>query len=296
METLKRPPDRVALLDRRPSPGSSVLRPAIAAGLSRLGATVRRLRGTPRVPRPPHTPGGGENPDEDEDDPGDDRGEGSAHGQRAKEEQDGPEYPDVAEPARKWFSPDGCKPVHGEAGGEDEEAENLDGAKSDDGLCDNDGGRLRDTSRRVRTREHIEGGRLADEHCRRDEDSYEPHEGRAVDQQPVLSVECTPQPDEVRNREDRGEPDEDVPGEERAPEGAELGEGCVGLGRSRRKVVGCGKRRDHEHAKEDSTNACQPRVRLSWIAPGRCLGHLVPARRGIFGRLLKRLQARPSAH
>src|SRR5207245_11683410 len=157
----------------------------VAAGnssLPRLGTAVRRLRRCPRGPRPPQESRGGEDPDEDEHGPGEDCDECTADRQRPKQEQDCPEDSDVAEPARKWPSPPCSKPVHSEASRENKEAEDLDGAESDDGLRDDDRGRLRNTSRRVRTREHIQRDCLPDEHHRRDDNTYEPPAGRGTKQ------------------------------------------------------------------------------------------------------------------
>src|SRR2546426_2858697 len=156
------------------------------------GSLSQPLTRRPRGSRSPHESRGGEDPEEEEDGSGKDCGEGSAHGNRPKKEEESPQDPDVAEPAGKGPSPDCGKPVHGEAGGEHQEAEHLDGAEPDDGLCDDDGHRLRNSSRRVWTREHIEGDCLADEHHRRNDESNEPHDGCAADQEAVLSVERVP--------------------------------------------------------------------------------------------------------
>src|SRR5207245_4672629 len=116
-----------------------------------------------------------------------------------------------------------------------------------------------------------------DEHHRRDDNPYERQEGRGAEQQAILSVECVPHADEIWNGENYGEPNEDVPGEERGPERAELGEGCIGLRWSRREVVGSHKRRDHKNPEEEPTKASQSRIPLTRMPPRR--GASLPALR-----------------
>src|SRR5207245_10641318 len=128
----RKPVRRVSL------PGEQVPVPTLSPP---SGSLSRPLTRRPRGSRSPHESRGGEDPEEEEDGSGKDCGEGSAHGNRPKKEEESPQDPDVAEPAGKGPSPDCGKPVHGEAGGEHQEAEHLDGAEPDHGLCDDAGHR-----------------------------------------------------------------------------------------------------------------------------------------------------------